>query len=121
MTLTDTTSTTTTAAPGVRVAALAEIPPGEGRAYVVEGRQVAVFHHRDGRVSAVDAVCPHSGGPLADGQIDSCVVICPLHLNTWDLRTGSSTSGQAPVRVHGVEVVSSDDGPQVLVTPACRR
>ncbi|MBC3761162.1 Rieske (2Fe-2S) protein [Quadrisphaera oryzae] len=116
---------TTTAAAGVRVAALADIPPGEGRAYVVEGAagptQVAVFHHRDGRVSAVDAVCPHSGGPLADGQIDSCVVVCPLHLNTWDLRTGASTSGQAPVRVHGVVVIDTPDapdGPQVHVTPA---
>jgi len=117
VTLTDLTATGTTA--GVRVAALAEIPPGEGRAYVVDSTagqvQVAVFHHRDGRVSAVDAVCPHSGGPLADGQIDSCVVVCPLHLNTWDLRTGASTSGQAPVRVHGVAV---DDDGGVRVTPA---
>lgn len=113
-----TATTTTAVAAGVRVAALADIPPGEGRAYVVEGRQVAVFHHRDGRVSAVDAVCPHSGGPLADGQIDSCVVVCPLHLGTWDLRTGESTSGQAPVRVHGVVVVDTPDGPQVHVTPA---
>lgn len=116
------TTATTAAAPGVRVAALAEVPPGEGRAYVVDSTtgptQVAVFHHRDGRVSAVDAVCPHSGGPLADGQIDSCVVVCPLHLNTWDLRTGASTSGQAPVRVHGVDVVDTPDGPQVVVTPA---
>ncbi len=112
--------TTTAAAPtATRVAALAEIPPGEGRAYVVDSTagpvQVAVFHHRDGRVSAVDAVCPHSGGPLADGQIDSCVVVCPLHLNTWDLRTGASTSGQVPVRVHGVSV---DDDGGVRVTPA---
>ncbi|MGQ7296785.1 Rieske (2Fe-2S) protein [Quadrisphaera sp. KR29] len=114
----DTRTATATATTGVRVAALAEIPPGEGRAYVVDGAQVAVFHHRDGRVSAVDAVCPHSGGPLADGQIDSCVVICPLHLNTWDLRTGESTSGQAPVRVHAVVVVDTPDGPHVHVTPA---
>lgn len=106
MTLTDLTSAST------RVAALEEIPPGEGRAYTVPTGagpvQIAVFRHRDGRVSAVDAACPHSGGPLADGQIDSCVVVCPLHLNTWDLRTGESTSGQAPVRVHRVQV--DDDG-----------
>ena len=76
---------------------------------------MAVFHHRDGHLSAVDAVCPHAGGPLADGQIDSCAVVCPLHLNTWDTRTGASTSGQAPVRVHRVEV---DDDGGVLVTLA---
>ena len=77
-----------------------EIPLGEGRAFTVDGRQVAVFRHRDGRLSAVDAVCPHAAGPLADGQIDDAVVVCPLHLNAWDLATGASRSGQAPVAVH---------------------
>ena len=47
-----------------------EIPLGEGRTFDVDGEQVAVFRLRDGSVCAVGAVCPHRGGPLADGQID---------------------------------------------------
>ena len=40
------------------------------RAFDVAGEQVAVFRLRDGRVRALSAVCPHSGGPIADGQTD---------------------------------------------------
>ena len=42
-------------------------------------------------------VCPHRGGPLADGQIDDEVVVCPLHLNAFDLDTGCSSTGDVPL------------------------
>ena len=114
------TSAPGTSSPGsardeVRVGHLEEIPPGEGRAYVVGGEQVAVFRHRSGRLSAVQAWCPHAGGPLADGQIDEAVVVCPLHLYAWNLATGESTSGQPPVRVHPCRLGA--DG-SVLVGPS---
>lgn len=92
--------------PGVErvVADLEEIPPGEGRTFAVDGEQIAVFRHRSGRVSAVQAVCPHAGGPLADGQIDEDVVICPLHLNAFDLATGRSASLEETLTVHPCRV-----------------
>lgn len=68
--------------------AIDDIPVGGGRAYAIEGRQVAVFRLRDGSLRALDAVCPHRGGPLADGLADERVVICPLHGHTYDLATG---------------------------------
>ena len=99
---------------GARTAALHDVGPiedlpvGEGRAYVVDGRQVALFRHRSGRVSAVQAACPHAGGPLADGQVDERVVVCPLHLNAFDLATGASSTGAEPIAVHPCRI--SDDG-----------
>ena len=96
---------------GHRVGSLADIPPGEGRAYAVEGDRVAVFHLRDGTLRAVSAVCPHAGGPLADGQIDTEVVVCPLHLNVFELASGESRTGQRPLRTYRVEL----DGDDVLV------
>lgn len=80
------------------------IPLGEGRAYAVGDETIAVFRLRDGSLRAVSAVCPHAGGPLADGQIDNRVVVCPLHLNAWDLATGCSQSGQPPINVYPVRV-----------------
>jgi nitrite reductase (NADH) small subunit len=80
-----------------------DIPVGEGRAYVVDGRQIAVFRLRDGSLRALDAVCPHRGGPLADGLIDRRVVICPLHSLTYDLATGCEvTNGGVPVTTYAV-------------------
>ena len=81
-----------------------DIPLGEGRAFAVDGDMIAVFRLRDGSVRALSAVCPHRGGPLADGQIDLKQVVCPLHLYAWDLATGCSLSGQDAVSVYPVRV-----------------
>ncbi|WP_213010518.1 Rieske (2Fe-2S) protein [Paractinoplanes toevensis] len=81
-----------------------DIPLGEGRTFAVDGRMIAVFRLRDGSVRALSAVCPHRGGPLADGQIDLKQVVCPLHLYAWDLATGCSLSGQDPVTSYPVRV-----------------
>ncbi|AQZ65102.1 Nitrite reductase [NAD(P)H] small subunit [[Actinomadura] parvosata subsp. kistnae] len=97
-----------------RLGPLDQVPVGEGRAYVVNGVQVAVFRLRGGGVRAVSAVCPHAGGPIADGQIDEAVVVCPLHQHAYDLVTGCSPTGQPPLRTYPVHV--DDEGCLVLVT-----
>ncbi|OBI80769.1 Rieske 2Fe-2S domain-containing protein [Mycobacterium sp. 1245805.9] len=80
-----------------------DIPLGGGRAYAVQGRQIAVFRLRDGSLRAIDAVCPHRGGPLADGLSDARVVVCPLHGYTYDLQTGCEVSnGGAGVAAYPV-------------------
>ena len=89
-----------------------EIPLGEGRAYSVGDRTIAVFRLRDGSLRAVSAICPHRGGPLADGLLDRRVVMCPLHQHTFDLTTGCSTTGQPPLTVYPVRV--DDDNQLVL-------
>ena len=104
-----------TAATGYVLGPLAEIPVGEGRAYPVGDEQVAVFRLRDGTLRAVSAVCTHAGGPIADGQADSRVVVCPLHQHTFDLATGHCLTGRPPLRVYPVTV---DDDGYVVVTVA---
>ena len=91
-----------------------QIPYGEGRAFAVGDHQVAVFRKRDGSLRALSAVCPHKGGPIADGQIDNKVVVCPLHLNAFELDTGCSTTGAAPLRTYRVDI---DDGQIVVYVP----
>jgi len=78
-----------------------EVPVGEGRAFTAGGTPVAVFRLRDGSLRAVAAVCPHAGGPLADGQSDAKVVVCPLHLNAWRW-DGTPTTGAGPLPVYTV-------------------
>jgi len=90
------------------IGSIHDIPPGEGRAFAVDGDTIAVFRLRDGSVRALSAVCPHKGGPLADGQIDLKQVVCPLHLNAWDLATGCSLSGQSDLTVYPVRIDNDD-------------
>lgn len=85
---------------------LEEVPVGEGRTFAVDGAQIAVFHLRDGSLRALDAVCPHRGGPLADGLADGRVVVCPLHGHTFDLCSGAEAGGAAlSVRSYPVAAV----------------
>ncbi|MGP4054275.1 Rieske (2Fe-2S) protein [Mycobacterium sp. 4D054] len=91
---------------GSAIGRVDEIPVGEGRTYSIDGTQIAVFHLRDGSLRAVDAVCPHRGGPLADGLTDDCVVVCPLHGHTFDMASGAEVSGtDLSVRSYPVEAV----------------
>lgn len=96
---------------------LSDLTPGEGRTYVVDGRQIAVFLLTDGSVRALDAVCPHRGGPLADGQVDRSVVVCPLHQYVFSLDDGTCTTDTVDsVRTYRAEV---RDGVITVELPQC--
>jgi nitrite reductase (NADH) small subunit len=103
----------TEAATRVRLCVLDDLPEGLGRGFVVAGRRVAVFRTRTGRVFAVDGVCPHKGGPLADGMLAGEQVVCPFHAFRFDARTGECDQpGECPIRAYPVEV----QGGAVVVT-----
>ncbi len=104
---TDVEPNTVAAGPGIEhvVGRLDDIPMGEGRAYVAGGVQVAVFRLRDGSLHATQAACPHAGGPLADGQTDVDVLVCPLHLYAYRWSDGVSSGGAGALRLFPVREV----------------
>jgi NAD(P)H-dependent nitrite reductase small subunit len=76
----------------VKVAALAELPPGASLAVRIGDTSIALFNV-GGSVYAIDNICPHAGGPLARGALggpDEAIVTCPLHGWRFDMRTGQS-------------------------------
>ena len=76
------------------------VPPLEGRSVSVEGRRVAIFR-TEGGLAAVDAACPHQGGPLSDGIVAGECVTCPLHGLRIDLSSGEAVGGgDGRVAVH---------------------
>lgn len=86
------------------LAPLDAIPPGEGRVFQCGGQRVAVFRTRSDRVFAVQAECPHRGGPLADGLLGGTTLVCPLHSNKFDLTTGKSLTGVCDLKTYAVKV-----------------
>jgi len=73
----------------VRVAHVGEVSPGQVRRVEVEGR-VLVLVNREGQFYALDAVCPHRGGPLDQGVLWRGALECPWHHFRYDPATGAN-------------------------------
>ncbi len=65
------------------VARIGDIAEGQGQAFEVQGRMVAVFL-TDGEYHAIDDFCPHMGASLAGGEVEDGIVGCPWH--AWRFR-----------------------------------
>ena len=78
----------------VRTVADADLPDGGTIGVEVEGRKV-LLHRAGGQLYALDDLCSHAGALLSRGQVDGCVVTCPLHGSRFDLRDGHIVRGPA--------------------------
>jgi 3-phenylpropionate/trans-cinnamate dioxygenase ferredoxin subunit len=89
----------------VKVADRSQLPPGSKMLAEVDGRPIAVFNV-DGTFYAIDDVCTHDGGPLAEGDLEGTEIQCPRHGARFDVRTGKALCLPAiePVQSHRVEV-----------------
>lgn len=92
----------------IRVARVAEIPPGQAKACDVDGKKVAVFNV-DGAFYALDDECPHAGAPLSSGFVQGGKVGCPWHGADFDLRTGAVLSSPARGNVCSYRVMVEGD------------
>ncbi len=79
----------TRAAPFVEVAALADLAPGSLRRVTRVDLDLLIAWTEDGIV-VTDDRCPHMSAPLSIGDLDGCVVACPLHEGRFDLVTGET-------------------------------
>ena len=86
----------------IRVADVAEIPDPGKTLVEVDDDMVALFHV-GGVFYAIDDVCTHDGGPLADGELRDHKIACPRHGAKFDIRTGAALSMPAvrPTEVEG--------------------
>ena len=66
---------------------LADLPSGAMRRVTFGDLDVLLAHTDQGLV-AVDDRCPHMSAPLSIGELDGCVVACPLHSGRFDLASG---------------------------------
>ena len=95
----------------VKVCHRADVSPGESRLVEAHDKPIALFNV-DGTFHAINQVCPHRGGPLAEGRLKGNVVACPWHAWTFCVDTGlADHEGGHSVSAYEVRV----DGDDVLV------
>jgi nitrite reductase (NADH) small subunit len=92
----------------VRVLDSAALPEG-ARAVVEAGAFKLAVVRVDGRVWAIDNVCPHRGGDLGLGDLQGHHLYCPQHAWCFDVRTGEGFFPQG-IRVRRFEVEERDGG-----------
>ena len=93
----------------VTVAKEGEILVGSLKVVRIDEQDVAIFHLPDGYY-AIDDICTHDGGPLAEGtQLDG-VIECPRHGARFDIRTGAvlAMPATSPVPTYAVKVENGE-------------
>ncbi|KAL4883543.1 hypothetical protein BJY04DRAFT_26743 [Aspergillus karnatakaensis] len=72
---------------------------------------------------AMEAECPHAGGPMEDAQVDiedsAYVASCPWHAYDFNVETGQSSVGikacTFPIDVHGEQAILTYDADDVSI------
>jgi 3-phenylpropionate/trans-cinnamate dioxygenase ferredoxin subunit len=74
-------------APFEAVATLEELPPGS-MLRVTRGDLDVLLAHTEAGIAATEDRCPHMAAPFSAGRLEGCVLHCPLHRGSFDLRDG---------------------------------
>jgi 3-phenylpropionate/trans-cinnamate dioxygenase ferredoxin subunit len=92
-----------------RVCRASDLPEG-GKTVVEVGDRVVALFHVDGQFWAIDDLCTHDGGPLAEGLLEGYTIACPRHGAKFDIRSGHVLSMPATQDTPSHEVkVEGDD------------
>jgi nitrite reductase (NADH) small subunit len=71
----------------LKICKVNDIPINKGKEFNVNGIKIAVFNV-NGKFYAIEALCRHQDGPLADGILKGEVIECPWHFWHYNVRTG---------------------------------
>lgn len=99
----------------VTVAPVEELPAGERMVVEINRKWVAIFNV-NGEYHAIQDICSHDGGELAEGELTGCEIACPRHGAKFDIRTGKVLSAPALVDIPAFEVRVIDGQIQVATT-----
>ncbi len=96
--------------PFVRAASADSVPPDTVLEAEINGNLYAICNYA-GELHAFEGVCPHAGGPLGQGNIDSGNLVCPWHAWEYDCKTGANTFDDScvlasfPVKVENGDIM----------------
>ena len=70
---------------------------GQATEVMIKERVIALFRH-EGELFAMDGMCAHQGGPVAEGHVEHGCVTCPWHGWQYELKTGIQTINRQPLQ-----------------------
>ena len=93
----------------VRIAKVPDVPDPGKTIVEVNERLIGLFHV-DGQFYALDDICTHDDGPLAEGSLEGHEIICPRHGARFDIRDGRALTMPATraTTIHEVKVENGE-------------
>jgi nitrite reductase/ring-hydroxylating ferredoxin subunit len=91
-----------------KIAEKGEVVKGKGKAFKIDGKQIAVFN-QDG-YHAIDDLCVHQDGSIGPGKLEGDIVECPLHFWHYNIKTGQLMDYLKDVKLETYPVETRDDG-----------
>jgi nitrite reductase (NADH) small subunit len=95
----------------IRIGSRVEMPEeDEAREFTAASRVICVANV-GGRLSAMDNVCLHRGGPLGQGFVNQGKLVCPWHGWEFDPFTGAACHNPSacvpvyPIKIEGDDVL----------------
>lgn len=77
---------------------------GQRKIVDINGKSVAVIYC-DGVIVAFENICPHRQGNVGNGEIEDCIITCPLHGWQFDVKTGEGkTMPNSKLNMYPVKV-----------------
>ncbi|MEI8199175.1 MAG: Rieske 2Fe-2S domain-containing protein [Eubacteriales bacterium] len=73
----------------VKVARTSEIAVGSKQKITVEAKEILLTNIA-GLYYAINNKCPHLGGSLYDGNLESDMIVCPRHGSAFNVKTGKN-------------------------------
>src|ERR1700742_772431 len=73
----------------IAIAKRDEIPVGSTKRVSAGGTDLLICNV-DGDFYAIEDVCTHDGGPLDQGELEGCRIMCPRHGALFDVTTGAA-------------------------------
>ncbi|MBE7545193.1 MAG: Rieske (2Fe-2S) protein [Bryobacteraceae bacterium] len=90
--------------PSIPAISLVQLPPGSMASWEHEELTILLCND-NGEIRAIEGLCPHARGPLAQGNFLDGLVICPWHAWEFDTASGQCTHNpRAALAVYPIEV-----------------
>ena len=96
----------------IKAGAVQELKVGTPKLVDANNTRIAIFkvEGAEAGIYAIEDVCTHDDGPVAEGPVEGCVIECPRHGAKFDVRSGAVLCMPAvtPIRTFPVRVTGQN-------------
>src|SRR5574337_800065 len=93
----------------VNVCKTSQLKKGDMIDFDYEEKKILIAN-LNGQIYATDRICTHAEADLSTGILSEEGVTCPLHLSTFDLKTGvpQNLPAEMPLKIYNVKIEQNE-------------